>query len=223
MSGPICAIFIFLPPTRVPIGPTYCDAKVPYDRSKRGTFCALQRRSVARPSRRQEARVVADTKSRVGPEAACGELLPNVSRDDMRAITVSPGIANSARLDDVPEPSAADGPILVRSLALGVCGTDCEILSGAYGCAPPGEPRLVLGHELFGRVEAAPADCGISVGDLPNSPERSLRDGGARCGAKAEQLAADRLVGFSSMSRENARSRPSRRLPKQPDTRRRDA
>ena len=84
----------------------------------------------------------------------------------MRAITVSPGIANSARLDDVPEPPAADGPILVRSLALGVCGTDREILSGAYGCAPAGEPRLVLGHELLGRVEVAPADCDISVGDL---------------------------------------------------------
>ena len=47
----------------------------------------------------------------------------------MRAITVAPGIANSARLDDVPEPPAADGAVLVRTLALGVCGTDREILS----------------------------------------------------------------------------------------------
>ena len=84
----------------------------------------------------------------------------------MWAVTASPGIANSAKLDEIPEPPEADGPILVRSLALGVCGTDREILSGSYGRAPAGEPRLVLGHESLGRVEAAPAGCGIFVGDL---------------------------------------------------------
>jgi glucose 1-dehydrogenase len=84
----------------------------------------------------------------------------------MRAITVLPGTANSARLDDIPEPPVADGTILLRSVALGVCGTDREILSGAYGFAPPGEPRLVLGHESLGRVEAAPPDVGVAAGDL---------------------------------------------------------
>ncbi len=84
----------------------------------------------------------------------------------MRAITVSPGIANSARLDDVPDPPSADGAVLVRAMALGVCGTDREILSGGHGLAPPGEPRLVLGHESLGRVEAAPAGCGVAAGDL---------------------------------------------------------
>jgi threonine dehydrogenase-like Zn-dependent dehydrogenase len=84
----------------------------------------------------------------------------------MRAITVSPGVANSARLDDVGEPASSDGAVLVRTLALGVCATDREILSGAYGSAPPGEPRLVLGHESLGEVEAAPADCGVAPGDL---------------------------------------------------------
>jgi glucose 1-dehydrogenase len=84
----------------------------------------------------------------------------------MRAITVSPGVANSARLDHVGEPLASDGAILVRTLALGVCATDREILSGAYGSAPAGELRLVLGHESLGEVEAAPADCGVAPGDL---------------------------------------------------------
>jgi threonine dehydrogenase-like Zn-dependent dehydrogenase len=84
----------------------------------------------------------------------------------MRAITLSPGIADSARLDDVPEPPPSDGAVLVRTLALGVCGTDREILSGAYGFAPPGEPRLVLGHESLGEVAAAPKDCGLAPGDL---------------------------------------------------------
>jgi threonine dehydrogenase-like Zn-dependent dehydrogenase len=84
----------------------------------------------------------------------------------MRAITVTPGVANSARLDDVPEPPPSDGAILVRTRALGVCGTDREIVSGAYGTAPPGEQRLVLGHESLGVVEAAPAGCGLTRGDL---------------------------------------------------------
>jgi threonine dehydrogenase-like Zn-dependent dehydrogenase len=84
----------------------------------------------------------------------------------MRAITVTPGVPNSARLDDVPEPALSDGAILVRTLALGVCGTDREIVSGQYGWTPPGEERLVIGHESLGRVEQAPKGCGFAPGDL---------------------------------------------------------
>jgi threonine dehydrogenase-like Zn-dependent dehydrogenase len=56
--------------------------------------------------------------------------------------------------------------MLVDGLALGVCGTDREIISGAYGWAPPGRDRLVLGHESLGRVRTAPKDSGFSAGDL---------------------------------------------------------
>jgi glucose 1-dehydrogenase len=84
----------------------------------------------------------------------------------MRAITVLPGIANSARLDEVPESPLSDGAVLVRTRALGVCATDREILSGAYGTAPPGQGRLVLGHESLGTVETAPADSEVAPGDL---------------------------------------------------------
>jgi len=84
----------------------------------------------------------------------------------MHAITVLPGVANSARLDDVPDPPASDGSILVRSWALGVCGTDREIVSGAYGSAPAGDQRLVLGHESLGEVETAPRGSGFAPGDL---------------------------------------------------------
>src|SRR3979409_2285235 len=68
----------------------------------------------------------------------------------MRAITVWPGVANSARLDDIPDPPLSDGAVLVRTMALGVCGTDREIISGSYGYAPPGQQRLALGHESLG-------------------------------------------------------------------------
>ena len=84
----------------------------------------------------------------------------------MRAITVSPGVVHSAKLENVPEPPISDGAVLVRTLALGVCGTDREIVSGEYGWAPPGQHRLILGHELLGKVEAAPEDCGLEQGDL---------------------------------------------------------
>ncbi|MGA8319892.1 MAG: glucose 1-dehydrogenase [Xanthobacteraceae bacterium] len=84
----------------------------------------------------------------------------------MRALTVAPGIANSARLDDIPEPPASDGAVLVRTLALGVCGTDRDIVAGDYGWPPPGQQRLVIGHESLGEVKETPASCGFTPGDL---------------------------------------------------------
>jgi glucose 1-dehydrogenase len=84
----------------------------------------------------------------------------------MRALTVAPGIANSARAEDVAEPPASDGAILVRTVAIGVCGTDRDIVCGHYGWAPPGQTRLVIGHESLGIVQDAPADSGVTVGDL---------------------------------------------------------
>jgi threonine dehydrogenase-like Zn-dependent dehydrogenase len=84
----------------------------------------------------------------------------------VRAITVIPGQAGSARLDDVLEPAEAAGSVLVDGLALGICGTDGEIVRGEYGWAPPAEERLVLGHESLGRVLEAPAGSGLAAGDL---------------------------------------------------------
>ncbi|MCX4238420.1 glucose 1-dehydrogenase [Streptomyces sp. NPDC020707] len=84
----------------------------------------------------------------------------------MRALTVRPGRQNSLELQHLPTPSPADGELLVRGLALGVCGTDREIISGEYGWAPSGHDRLLLGHESLGRVEQAPPDSDFSAGDL---------------------------------------------------------
>ena len=84
----------------------------------------------------------------------------------MRALTVVPGMPNSASVDEVPEPSATDGSVLVRSRALGICATDREIVAGKFGEPPPGQQRLILGHESLGSVEYAPADCGLKTGDL---------------------------------------------------------
>ncbi|HRX86341.1 MAG TPA: glucose 1-dehydrogenase [Phycisphaerae bacterium] len=84
----------------------------------------------------------------------------------MRALTVVPQQKDSARVDDVPAPKPEAGAVLIETLAIGICGTDHEIVSGGYGEAPPGEERLILGHESLGRVLEAPANCGLSAGDL---------------------------------------------------------
>jgi len=84
----------------------------------------------------------------------------------MRALTVIPGRANSANLEEVAEPPESDGPVLVDVLAIGVCGTDTEIVAGKYGWAPEGRERLILGHESLGRVRQAPAGGDLKPGDL---------------------------------------------------------
>ncbi len=84
----------------------------------------------------------------------------------MKALTVVPLQANSARLDDFDPPSPSEGSVLVDTLAVGVCGTDLEIVAGEYGWAPPGHERLVLGHESLGRVREAPAGAAVKEGDL---------------------------------------------------------
>jgi threonine dehydrogenase-like Zn-dependent dehydrogenase len=83
----------------------------------------------------------------------------------MRAVTVVPLQAGSVALTELDEPPQSDGAILVRTRAVGVCGTDLEIIAGDYGWAPPGEQRLAIGHESLGEVLEAPADSGLLAGD----------------------------------------------------------
>lgn len=82
----------------------------------------------------------------------------------MQAVTIAPGISGSDRLDDVADPHPAGGQASVEVLAVGVDGTDDELVAGAYGEAPEGENRLIIGHESLGRV-ARPAG-GLVEGQL---------------------------------------------------------
>jgi glucose 1-dehydrogenase len=82
----------------------------------------------------------------------------------MKAVTVAPGTAGSVRLEEVPEPDASLGSVVVEALATGICGTDAEIAGGSYGWAPPGRERLILGHESLGRV-VDPGGSGFTVGE----------------------------------------------------------
>lgn len=82
----------------------------------------------------------------------------------MRAITVRPGRKDSAELTEVPEPEPREGELLAEGVALGICGTDAEIVGGGYGEAPEGDERLILGHESLGRVRHGAGD--FAEGDL---------------------------------------------------------
>lgn len=55
--------------------------------------------------------------------------------------------------------------ILVRTLCVGVCGTDTEILAGHYGRSPAGRARLILGHEAIGVVITADSAGSFALGE----------------------------------------------------------
>lgn len=84
----------------------------------------------------------------------------------MRALTVQPGVPGSAQLEDVSPPPESDGSIVVEVQAIGVCGTDLDIVAGEYGKAPQGASRLIIGHESLGRIRNAPTGSGLTEGDL---------------------------------------------------------
>ncbi len=84
----------------------------------------------------------------------------------MKAITVEPKKVGTAMLEEIPEPDILEGSVLVEAVAVGVCGTDVEIVEGKYGWAPPGKSRLILGHESLGRVVDPGPRSGLKKGDL---------------------------------------------------------
>jgi glucose 1-dehydrogenase len=81
-------------------------------------------------------------------------------------MTVKPRALGHEELAEVPAPNPNGHELLVEMLALGVCGTDREIVAGEYGWAPSGRDRLVLGHESVGRVRQSPSGSPVEVGAL---------------------------------------------------------
>jgi threonine dehydrogenase-like Zn-dependent dehydrogenase len=88
----------------------------------------------------------------------------------MQALIVEPGVAGTARVEEVPGTVVAPGEVPVRVLEVGVCGTDREIVHGLFGVAPEGEGLLVLGHEALGVVERD--GHGFARGDLVSATVR---------------------------------------------------
>ena len=85
----------------------------------------------------------------------------------MKAVTVDPQ-REQIGLAEVPEPelTAATG-VRLRTLEVGVCGTDREIARFEYGSPPPGDDALVLGHEALAEVvDVGPGVSSLAPGDL---------------------------------------------------------
>jgi len=85
----------------------------------------------------------------------------------MKAVTVSPA-ARSITVREHPEPELRSPiDVLMRTLDVGICGTDHEISAFKYGVPPAGDDYLVIGHEAFGRViEVGSAVTRIKAGDF---------------------------------------------------------
>jgi L-idonate 5-dehydrogenase len=73
--------------------------------------------------------------------------------------------AGDVRIDDLPDPVARDGEVLVAMEWGGICGSDISYWrNGASGTAVLKHP-LVLGHEVAGRVAGiGPGVTGLSIG-----------------------------------------------------------
>ena len=82
----------------------------------------------------------------------------------MLALEVVPATSGTAKLSEREEPARREGSVLVATLAIGVCGTDREIVAGEYGWPPPDETALVIGHESLGRVIEAPPGTSVVAG-----------------------------------------------------------
>jgi threonine dehydrogenase-like Zn-dependent dehydrogenase len=96
-------------------------------------------------------------------------------------LVTTPGRADTTAVVELREPRPAPGELLLRTLEVGVCGTDREISAGAFGVAPEGSDRLLLGHEFLGVVEQG--GHGFARGDtVAATVRRSCR----RCDACAE-------------------------------------
>ncbi len=85
----------------------------------------------------------------------------------MKAIRVVPS-RKRIEVADMPEPALrAPGDVDVRTLEVGICGTDKEIARFEYGEPPPNEEALIIGHEALGEVVAVgDAVEGLRPGDL---------------------------------------------------------
>ena len=69
----------------------------------------------------------------------------------MKAIAVRQGESKPSVID-VPEPTPDENEVLVRTLRVGIDGTDHEVIQGNHGGFPDGADYQILGHEAVGVV-----------------------------------------------------------------------
>src|SRR5215472_7341617 len=85
----------------------------------------------------------------------------------MKAVAVFPD-SREVKLIEQDEPVITQpDQVKLRMLDIGICGTDKEICTFAYGTPPAGADYLVIGHEALGEVaEVGAAVSHLAPGDL---------------------------------------------------------
>lgn len=82
----------------------------------------------------------------------------------MEAVVVREG-AEHPEIIEKERPEPGPGEALLRTLRVGVDGTDHEVISGGHGGFPDGEDHIVLGHEAVA-VVADPNGTALDEGDV---------------------------------------------------------
>jgi alcohol dehydrogenase len=98
---------------------------------------------------------------------------------------------------DVPRPVPADGEVLVKVEAVGICGSD---MHGYHGRDSRRQPGLIMGHEIFGRaVTGRLADRPVVIN--PQVPCRHCdrcRAGQTNLCMSRQSIGVDRPGGFAN-------------------------
>jgi glucose 1-dehydrogenase len=90
-----------------------------------------------------------------------------MNKKTMKAVAVLPRKKEVALLDHTTPEVSSPTHVRVRTIEVGICGTDREICSFAYGTPPDDSDYLVLGHEALGEVtEVGPGVKRFRTGDL---------------------------------------------------------
>jgi glucose 1-dehydrogenase len=83
----------------------------------------------------------------------------------MQAIAID--ASGQLSIIEVPQPRPAKGEALLRTLRVGICATDREMVrTGTIFTLPPGEGHLILGHEGVAEVVEAGPEVGLAPGDV---------------------------------------------------------
>jgi len=118
----------------------------------------------------------------------------------LTVICETPG---TLRAEQRPAPQRGDGEVLLRVRRVGVCGTDMHIYTGNQPFLS--YPR-VMGHELSGTVEEAPAGSSLKHGDavyvmpyLSCGQCRACRQGKTNCCVNIQVLGVHRDGAFTEL------------------------
>src|SRR5437667_5690774 len=85
----------------------------------------------------------------------------------MRAVGVLPGKRTVSMVAQAAPVIQSPSEVKIRTIEVGICGTDREICNFDYGTPPAGSEFLVLGHEALGEiVEVGSSSSRFKTGDL---------------------------------------------------------